>query len=356
MMKNESQSLSLDLIDKYCLKNNPLFNVVPIKATYHFKDLDSNELKDLEEFANIENGTIERWLLVPDCMSLGVLGFTIQRAFGLTPFAFTPSFLLPPEEQKVLFPTLEDALQASGSIFDNPFDYDYFEELQMLASVDKDFVPSVTSSMLSLPSISYETARKKVREEVKDVRKNGLEIDGKKVPFAELEGSPSILYEKTKDKDFDWCDELCKFIEVKDVLIPEGSPRPRFSKRFTGQRLTSLTGKRRGYPFAHKLYLCTFFEDEDSFVFEVERPKDISSLFNDGFVSLESYLDSISFVTREMRADCICKKGYDLFCFDEMSYYQFIMLLHSPMRDTIIKEAQDSGWSEPNMELKRIFR
>lgn len=355
-MKKEKSNPDLDLIDRYCLNMNPLFNVVPIKATFRFSQLDSNELGDLEEFANVENGRIERWLLVPDCISLGVLGFTVQRAFGLTPFAFSPSFLLPPDEQKALFPTLEDALLACGSIFDNPFDYDYFEELQMLALADREFVPKMTSSMLSLPTISYEKARKKVREEVKDIRKNGLEIDGKIVPFEKLGGSPSILAEKTKHLDFDWSDELCKFIEVKDALIPEGSPRPRFSKRFTGQRMTSLTGKRKGYPFAHKLLLCTFFEDEASFVFEVERPKDISELFNDDFVTLESYLDSINFVSREMRADCICKKGYDLFCFDEMSYYQFIMLLHSPMRDTIIKEAQDSGWSEPNMELKRIFR
>ncbi len=356
-MKKESRNnLDLDLIDRYCLNTNPLFNVVPIKATFRFSQLDSNELGDLEEFANIEGGVIERWLLVPDCMSLGVLGFTIQRAFGLTPFAFLPSFIMPPEEQKALFPTLEDALLACGSIFDNPFDYDYFEDLQMLAAADRDFVPQMTQSMLSLPSISYEKARKKVREEVKNIRKNGLEIEGKTVAFEKLEGSLSLLTEKTKHIDFDWSDELCKFIEVKDTFIPEGATRPRFSKRFTGQRLTSLTGKRKGYPFAHKLFLCTFFEDEASFVFEVERPKDISSLFDDGYVTIESYLDSINFVSRGMRADLICKKGYDLFCFNEMSYYQFIMLLHSPMRENIIKEARDGGWNEPNMELKRTFR
>ena len=355
-MGKKKNNLDLALIDKYCLSSSPLYDVVPLKVTYTFTELDENELKDLEEFANIEGGKIERWLLVPDCISLGVLGFVIQRAFGLTPYAFNSSFLMDEEEQAKLFPTLEKALLYCGSVFDNPMETEYLDDLYDLAAIDKNFVPSIPMAMMIPPAVTYEKAQETVKKETEKIRKKGVEIDGTVYRLDGVGGALSALYEKTPTKDFDWCDELIKTLELKDVLIPQGKKRPDFSKRFNGQRSTTQKGRKKGQPFCYRLYMHSFFENDPAFVFEVERPSSIEPLVEEGYVTLEDYLDSIRFVSREIKADCIYKKGYNLFSYDEDSYYNFIMMLHSPMRDTVESDAVAAGWEEPNLDLKKIFR
>lgn len=353
----KKNNLDFRLVEKYCTTANPIFDVIPIKATFTFSLLSDADIKDLEEFANVEDGKIERWLLIPDCMTLGTLGFAIQRAFGLTPYAFSPAFLLSQSEQSLVFPSIDDALCACGSIFDNPFDEDYFNDLVSCAAESRIFVPNFSQSMMLQPHISYEEAQKKVEDEVVELRKRGIDTeDGAHKEFSSLPGSPNCLYEKTKDKEFDWSDELCKHIEIKDLLIQQGRPRPDFGKRFQGQRNTAVNGRKKGQPFCYNVCMASFFEDEVAFTFTLERPKSIEPLIDEGYLSLEDYLESLHYVSRNLMPDCICKKGYDLFGFNEEAYHSFIMLLHSPLRESVQTEAAKGGWREPTMDLKKIFR
>ncbi len=355
MKTEKSQNLDLKMIDKYCLTSNPIYDVIPLKVTFTFSSLGEDEMDDLREFANVEGSSIERWLLVPDCISLGTLGFVVQRAFGLAPFAFTSAALLDMEEQKKIFPTLTSALNASGAIFDNPFDLDYHSSLCEAAAASPIFVPSAQIAMMIEPTISYEEAQKSVWEEVDDIKEKGFDIEG--VHYT-LESPLSLvdLNGVTKTEEYDWSDELNKNIELKDVLIREGSPRPDFNKRFKGQRSTLTAGRKRGAPFCYKLLFSSFFQEEPSFTFVVERPKSVKPLLDDGYITIESYLESIMYVSKTFNPDLICKKGYDLFCDCEESYHSFIMLAHSPLGDQIVREARQGGWSEPTMDLKRVFR
>ena len=233
---------------------------------------------------------------------------------------------------------------------------EYLDELYDLAAVDRYFIPSIPLSMMIPPAVTYEKAQEEVRKETEEIREKGVELDGKVYTLDSIAGNPSLLYDKTPNKEFDWCDELIKTLEIKDVLIAADRKRPDFSKRFNGQRSTTQKGRKKGQPFCYKLYMHSFFENDPAFIFEVERPSSISELVEDGYVTLEDYLDSIRFVSREIKADCICKKGYNLFSYDEDSYYSFIMMLHSPMRETVESDARSAGWEEPNLDLKKIFR
>ncbi len=355
-MDKKNGTLDLKLVDKYCLSMNPMYDCMLLKATYTFKDLGAAAIGDLEEFANVEDGKIERWLIVPDCMTLGSLSIAVAHSFGLEAPAYYSSCMMEENEQKEIFPSLEDALKQCGSIFDNPFDDDYHEKMCSAISLSEKYIPPLTYSMLLSPSISYEEAQNKIEEEIKDVKKNGIKINGKKHMLSSLPGSPFILNGKTKDKDFDWSDEMCKFIEVKDVLIKEGRQRYDISKRFKGYRGLNTFGKRKGQPFCKRILVNTYFGEDLAFSITLERPKSIKSLIADGYLTLENYLESLSYVSRSLNPDCICKKGYNLFAYDEESYYAFIIMIHSGIQNDIVKEASSCGWTEPTMDLKKIFR
>lgn len=354
-MTAKSRNLDLKLIDKYFLTANPIYDVIPLKVSYTFSQLGEGEMEDLEEFANVEEGKIERWLLVPDCISLGTLGYVVQRAFGLSPFAFTPSPLLKEEEQELLFPTLKSQLDACGSIFDNPFDLDYYSKLVDAACSSRIDVPHPQIAMMLESSFSYEEAQKNVWDEVGEKAQKGFVIDGKKYTLSDRVNLSS-LNGVTKNKEYDWSDELCKHLELKDTLLREDARRPDLEKRFKGQRSTLTEGRKKGSPFTYELLIDSFFEDEPAFLFEVVRPSSVRSLIDDGYITLESYMESIQYVSKNFVPDCICKKGYDLFGDSEEAYHAFIMLLHSPFNEPVIYEARRGGWKEPTMDLKKIFR
>ncbi len=349
-------SFDLSMVDRYCLSMNPVYDVIPLKITFRFESLTREEKEDLREFANVEDGVIERWILLPDTTPLSVLSFAVEKAFGLPPFVTTSSFVLDEEEQKKIFSGLEESLLFSGSIFDNPIDSDYIQAIWELAASEKNGFPPIPLSMMVTPGVSYSEAQKRIGEEVKDVREKGIDIDGEHREFSSLGGFPSVLREKTKDRDFDWCDELCQHIEIKDVIQRADRSCTDMKRRFRGQRSTAEKGRRKGQPFCHRLYMCTFLDDSPAYEFEIERPSDISPLLEDGYLTIEDYLDSVRYVSREISPDLICKKGYDLFLSDEKGYYDFIMLLHSPMMTSVMENARAMGWNEPSMDLRKVFR
>ena len=85
MAKAPNIDVPLNKLDKAFLDASPFFKIVPLKVRMTFNELNEEELEDLGEYANVEDGTIERWMLVPDRTPLGVLSSVISRSFGLIP-------------------------------------------------------------------------------------------------------------------------------------------------------------------------------------------------------------------------------------------------------------------------------
>ena len=91
MAKAPNIDVPLNKLDKVFLDASPFFKIVPLRVKMTFNELNEEALENLEEYANVEDGTVERWLLVPDRTPLGVLSAIISRSFGLIP-SFMGSF------------------------------------------------------------------------------------------------------------------------------------------------------------------------------------------------------------------------------------------------------------------------
>ena len=95
MQKEPSFTLRLSELDKVLMRSNPFFRIIPLRIVMEFRSMSPEQLRDLREYADADDGRIERWILVPSAMPLSVLGYTIDRAFGLIPSPQSSSFLLP---------------------------------------------------------------------------------------------------------------------------------------------------------------------------------------------------------------------------------------------------------------------
>ena len=85
MLKEPSFSVRLSQLDRMLLESSPFYRIDLLRVVMSFRSLGGDDLKTLEEYADAADGKIERWLLVPSSMTLAVLAFTIDRAFGLIP-------------------------------------------------------------------------------------------------------------------------------------------------------------------------------------------------------------------------------------------------------------------------------
>ena len=145
MAKDKSLNITLKEFDKYVLSASAIFSVMPLRVRAILSGLTEDEKKDLEYYANIEDGVIERWLLVPDIIPLGVLRYVIERSFGLIPHVLDPYFFLPTDDSYELFPTLDKMLGYFGSLF-SLADYDYEDNLKEVAFCSPNFIPSILES------------------------------------------------------------------------------------------------------------------------------------------------------------------------------------------------------------------
>lgn len=356
MGKNPSFNLSLKQIDKYLLKSSPVFDSVVMRARVHLDELNEEEKKDLEYLANIEGGTIERWLIVPDTISLGVLRFVIERAFGIVPGVFTSLFFLDDGEEKRLFPTLEGYLKRVGSIFSQE-DTEYDEELMEASYSSKDFIPPILYCSMMKHDLSYDEYQIKLEEEISSLRKKGIKSEGKIVPFSSLPNDLNLLNNKTNDRSFTFTYALDKAIEVRDCLAKEGKTLPPMEKRDYPIRSSIDKGRRyRPMPFTYTLFLHEIFLDKLAFKIELTEPVSVFPLLEEGFLSIEDYIESLSYVTRNLKADCIYKKGYDLFGAGQKGYYEFILALHDENRIQTLEYGKLMGWREPFIDAKKVLR
>ena len=356
MGKAPDLNISLRDIDKLFLDASPLVRIVPLKIRMAFFDMKSEELKNLEEYANAEDGCLERWILVPDSIPLGALGLVIDRAFGLQPQIFGNYFTLEDEDWKKLCPNLEVFFKNCGCVFDNPGEAEYLIALGSMALDTYNGIPPILPSLVLSSSHSYEEDQAEMDRQVEDIRKNGVERNGKILSTSECPAELDLVLDKVKESDkFSLSDCLCPDLQLKDVLTRKGKrlytldERPK-KKRFIGDKF-------RPKPFADKL-LMLLFDDEDyiTFTFEISMPDNVYPLIKEGYLTPEEYMESIRYVLKNMAPDCIYKKGYDLFGPDQYFYHDFIMAIHGPDSEKYLQEARNAGWREPYIDLKKVLR
>ncbi len=356
MAKDKSLNITLKEFDKYVLSASAIFSVMPLRVRAILSGLTEDEKKDLENYANIEDGVIERWLLVPDIMPLGILRYVIERSFGLIPHVLDPYFFLPTDDSYELFPTLDKMLGYFGSLF-SLADYDYEDKLKEVAFCSPNFIPSILESSFIRHKQDYGEMQRIIADEIADLRKNGVEVDGKIVKFENLVGEMSLLSGKTKTKDFDWSNALDPENELRDILAPENKKIPPIEKRHKNFRSTIKEGRRgKSMPITKQLLFEEYNEGELAFEFEITAPKDISELLDEGYITSGDYLESVNYVLKTMKADCIYKKGYDLFGSDVNNYHDFILELHNEHREVTLQIANMMGWREPFLDLKKVLR
>ena len=121
-----------------------------------FRTLDHDMLSSLAEYADAQGGRIERWLMVPSSMPLSVLGYVIDRAFGLIPSPDTSSFLLPEDRFQAYAPDMASFLKLSGRLFFNPIQDDYLDAVASECALRRTFI---MEPPYDLPHLSYETCQ-----------------------------------------------------------------------------------------------------------------------------------------------------------------------------------------------------
>ncbi|MGN1164061.1 MAG: hypothetical protein ACI4S4_04540, partial [Candidatus Ornithospirochaeta sp.] len=356
MGKAPELNITLREIDKLFLDASPLMRIVPLKIRMAFFDMKSEELKNLEEYANADDGCLERWILVPDSIPLAVLGLVINRAFGLPPQIFGNYFTLEDEDWNKLCPNMETFFTNCGSVFDNPGEVEYSVAVGAMGLDSKNGIPPVLPALVLGPRHTYEEAQKELAEQVSAIRKNGIDYKGKVLSTSECPAELNLILNKVKDPDsFALTDCLCPDLQLKDVLTRKGKRLYSLDERPKKKR--DLADKSRPKPFADKL-LMLLFDDEDyvTFTFEVTMPENVYSLIKEGYLSTTEYMESIKYVLQTLSPDCIYKKGYDLFGPDQYFYHDFIMAIHGPDAEKYLQEARSSGWREPYIDLKKVLR
>ena len=150
-------------------------------------------------------------------------------------------------------------------------------------------------------------------------------------------------------------DNLAVDMQLRDALLREG--RKLYSLRDRPVTKRALDDKRKAKPFTEKLLMIRpGDEGEDAYTFEISIPENVYSIINEGFLSVEDYVESIKYVLRNCTPDCIYKKGYDLFGPDQLFYHDFIMAIHSGDAESYMQEAKSCGWKEPYVDLKWVLR
>lgn len=358
MQKEPTFTLRLSELDRIIMESHPFFRVIPLKITMEFQKMTTDQLRNLREYADAEEGRIERWILVPSAMPLSVLAYTIDRAFGLIPSPQSSSFFLPDDMQKAYAPDIASLLDLGGMMFFIPVDDEYLNSVYEEALHYDNCIPQFP---YSFPSLSYHEAQREIRRIFGRISDDGFEYLGKRFMLSELPADARILHELMMAAKFPITAELNPVLPVSYVIAPDGQRLPSADavRKALGKEPLNTFG-RGAKPFTHTLiyeHLSPIPEDRGKgFWFTITRPGDVREIINDGYLRFEDYLRSMKYVQREMMPDCIAKKGYDLFGESEEEYYSFIMNLHGPDRVSFRALADAAGWREPNPDAKKILR
>ncbi|MDY5931561.1 MAG: hypothetical protein SPJ34_05980 [Candidatus Ornithospirochaeta sp.] len=373
MGKDIRFGLSLKEINRKLLSANPFGKLIPLKIVCSFGNMPEHELEILREYANAEDGRIERWLLVPSSMTLLGLGLAIDKAFGLNPGPYTSDFVIADsEDNRDSIGSMLDAIRLQGIVFsddpceelrDDLLDFSFMEDLFLMRSptmVDRDF--------------EYEDVQKRLRKELAPEISNGIIMNGKRCTLDEVEASTEMLFHMNMNTDAGISALLMPDLAIGTVLAEEGRKVYKAKDVYdsymkNGHRLDfdqPLKPFAKELVYIHACPLPPELEESmeadisdgiaSGFSFHITRPSGIESLFRDGYLRIDEYIDSISYVSSRMLPDCICKKGYDLFGLSPAMYYAFIKAIHSDNAQLYMQDAVSLGWREPFLDLKKVLR
>ena len=356
MAKAPNIDVPLNKLDKVFLDASPFFKIVPLRVKMTFNELNEEALENLEEYANVEDGTVERWILVPDRTPLGVLSSIISRSFGLIPSFMGSFFALEDDDWDRLCPNLETYLNHCGDIFETPPDSTFCLCMEDLGFSSKNMIPPLIPALMMPPERSYEEAQKAISEKIGDAWEKGLDLNGRNVSLSECPANLDFLSSFEKENDeYVFSDNLSPDLQIKDVLTTKGKKKYSFDQRPKGKR--PMVSRWSPKPFTDKLLMMQYTEEGfEGFTFEITMEDNVYSLIKEGYLTLDEYLDSLKYVLKESAPDCIYKKGYDLFGPDQIFYYQFIMAIHGDGREEMLDHAKKAGWREPYIDVKKILR
>ena len=345
MQKEPSFSVKLSQLDRMLLESSPFYRIDLLRVVMSFRSLGSSDLKTLEEYADAADGKIERWLLVPSSMTLAVLAFTIDRAFGLIPTPSSSCFVLPPERQAVYAPDLASLFRRSGSIFFNPIDDEY---LMSVAAECSQHDNLVMEAPYDFSHRSYDETQRILRDFKPSVS-----------AFWDKPVTEDLLADVSFEAKEPFVMDIAPYIPYPYILGREGSAlaTPDQADSILEKGQYNVRG-RGAKPLTHELVYRKLSEEEldKGFEFSVTRPKDARMVFADGYVDLDGYIDSARYVASELLPDCIAKMGYDLFGATEEEYLSFMTRLHGPDAIHYRQLAESAGWREPYIDRKKVLR
>ena len=356
MIREPVFNIRLSQLDKVLLDSNPFFRIEVLRVVMTFRTLDDDTLSSLAEYADADGGRIERWIMVPSTMPLSVLGYVIDRAFGLIPSPDTSSFLLPDDRFRVYASDLGSFLMRSGRLFFNPLQDDYTEMVAAECSLSRTFI---MAPPYEIPHLSYEACQEMIEGYMKHCPSDGIMLDGKRYTVADLPLSNESLKALTHAVGEPFVRDIAPYIPFPYILGREGVSLASPAEADKSLSRKTFDGRGRGAkPLTHELLYehLSYDEPEDGFLFSITRPKDIRGILEDGYADLESYIDSTRYVSATLMPDCIAKIGYDLFGETEEEYASFIMRLHGPEAQMYRSLAEEAGWREPYIDKRKVLR
>lgn len=349
-------TLPFETFDAALRGRNPLtYGVLPLRIRACLNGLTKSEKRNLKEYANIEDGIVERYLLVPGNITVGALEFAIDKCFGLWPDQYGAITLLDDDGMERLFPTLGDIIDNFGKLFCHPFDdklLDQYvlssETLETLFLIEGPFYPKRESLDSSV--------QKKLKEKFKKEIEEGIEYDGKVISLRDVPASLKT-FEEYLNKDGQCSLTISPDVEVRELIAAKGTKLNTIAT-FNSYLRKSLAGQEIALkPIARSLDSIRYNDEGmEAFSFSVDIPSSIEFIIEDGHLSLEEYMDSVSYVINSFLPDCIYKSGYDLNGKDVRDYYNFIMSLHSGLPQFFHDIVKAAGWREPLWDYKRIMR
>ncbi|MBQ0070272.1 MAG: hypothetical protein KBS81_00195, partial [Spirochaetales bacterium] len=265
MAKSPEVKIQLKKLEDILLKSSPIAEIIPLKVKVSFSSLPENEVKDLEEFANAEGGSIERWLLVPDSIPLGSLSYVIEKAFGLLPDPASNVFTLGDEDWNRLVPDMGTFLSLCGRLFDNPMDASYLSSMAEMSIGSKLWMAPLLLALMVPPVLSYEESQKEIKKQFALLEKDGVTIDGVYYALSDAPVDLDYYYDKVADpEDFGLTDGLCPDLELREVLQEEG--KRTYGLRDVRKKKKGLGayGRKNAKPLTHVLHMLKF--DEEDFI------------------------------------------------------------------------------------------
>ncbi len=349
-------TVPFSFLDERIRNMNSLTGIIPLRIRADLTALSKTEKKNLREFANIENGIAERILLVPDNITIGALEGVIDKSFGIFSDMFDSQTVFTKRDMEKLFPSLYSLIEYSGLIFEDPFDaalIDSYRNLQHeseIGIIPGPFYPSFSKR--------YPELKNSLSRLYKDEIAEGVMYNGEKTSIKEIPATEENIERYLDRKEESFIVSLSLDIHLFEILAPCGA------KTYNAESFRRYVKKAENdanaaiKPLVHSFDSVRYNDaGDEAFIFHIDIPKDISFIIEDGYLSIEDYIDSVEYVSNTFYPDCIYKSGYDLFGRNIKDYYSFIMSLHSGGIPSILQNFMSyAGWREPFLDVKRVLR